>query len=144
MKTLLTLAALRLLIPISAAQDKDAKPCDLKTIEKAKYCAKCDQIDPKVDDKGLCDGQKVTEVDVCVKTCYACTGCKKKSPVDEACCKGCVKEKTVVKSRVVFQCEGCGALGEKEGDCAKDECAKAGKKIKKTCAKSGECPHIGE
>lgn len=140
-----------LALPLSA-QDMgveavdDEKPCDLKTIEKTKYCESCDAIDPKCDDKGECKGcgGGVTEVDVCVKSYCKCSACKNPCEGDKPCCKDATCETVTIKARIVFLCEGCGMSGDKEGDCAGDECKKAGKKVKKTCDNSGAWPHGGE
>lgn len=125
---------------------QDVKPCDLKKVEKAPYCETCDAIDPKLNDEGACascDGA-IAKIDVCVKTYFVCAGCDHKMAEEKACCEGKKFEKAVAKCRIVFRCEGCGSAGEADGaDCWDEECNKAGKKVKRTCADTGHWPHGG-
>lgn len=141
MRRLVSTLALGLFIgSVSAAVDD--KPCDLSNLKAAPYCGKCHTIDPKVDMDGKCCGSELKEVWACVKTCFECSGCHKLMVKDESCCKGMKNEGKTVKALIVYKCEGCGATAEKEGNCANAKCKAAGKKIKKTCEKSGTCPHI--
>lgn len=154
MKSLLTVAFAFTFAGAVAAQGDHAKhagahkdaPCDLKTVEKTPFCAKCKTIDPKVDDKGECCGGKPESVEVCVKTTFSCGKCSKPCAEDKGCCEGAECAKTVTKCRVVVKCEGCGMESKdgKESDCGMEECKKAGKKCKKTCENSGHWPHGGE
>lgn len=72
-------AGLLVLGTAGIAQERGAgaksNDCDLKTLEKGKYCAKCDKLLEKDDcDKdGKCKtcSEKPVEVEVCVKKFYA-------------------------------------------------------------------------
>lgn len=142
MCTIVGVLALSLMGPL---QDAD-QPCDLKEVKQEPYCSICKTLDPKVDDKGLCEGCGVTplKVDVCIKVHFVCRGCDKKLAEDKACCGDGGNEKVTTKARVVLRCEACGLAGKIEGDdCTAPECKVAGKKIRRTCDLSGTWPHGG-
>lgn len=57
---------------LAAAQDKPSKGCDVKTVEKGKWCEGCkelleDKDIEKAQHKGKDETHTVVEVDVCVK-----------------------------------------------------------------------------
>jgi hypothetical protein len=131
-----------LLRPRTEAREPGA--CDQKTIQKAKYCMTCKVIDPRVNEEGLCCEAKPAEVEICVKAYYVCSECKKKSCEEKECCKDATVSKVVIKSRLLIRCEECGAAGAAEGECANEKCKELGKRMKKTCDRSGLWPHGGE
>lgn len=45
------------------------------TLEKATYCPSCKEIDPQLDDLGLCCGGKPELIDVRVQTVFICSHC---------------------------------------------------------------------
>ena len=128
---------------------KEGKPCDLKVLAKSGTCEECkhlcggDNCDRNKD--GTCSKckKKSKECDICIKMLYTCATCGKQAHEQAKCC-GHGTKGTKVRARIIFKCEGCGAVAEKEGDCDKEDCKKAGKKIKKTCDESGKFPHGGE
>ncbi len=111
-RVLLSVAALGLVAATAAG------PCDLKKLEKGWFDVKCDKLVEKPE------------------KCVVCQELPRETMV-------CVKESggKLDKARVLFKCEGCGKEGEKEGSCTKEACKDAGKKVVKTCSKSGKEPH---
>ncbi|MBI2931367.1 MAG: hypothetical protein HYY16_06925 [Planctomycetes bacterium] len=140
-----TLLALAMAVGVRA-QDK-AKDCDLKTIETGVWCPDCKcfcgDTDCALDEKGNCTkcGEAPEKVEICVKTVYSCA-CGHQSLEAGTHCEE-EMQPTRVKALVVYKCEGCGATLDKDGACTAEACAKAGKKAKKVCDKSGTWPHGG-
>ena len=74
------LATAGLLAGPACSQDRTKKAatgdCDLKSLEKAKWCPKCDKVLEAADvdkdgkHKGDC-GEKAKEIELCVKKCYS-------------------------------------------------------------------------
>jgi hypothetical protein len=77
-KALTVLTAMVAVALVAGAQDRGGKKppeCDLKSVEPAKWCEKCDKILEKGDiekdkHKGDCGGD-VKNIELCVKKCWA-------------------------------------------------------------------------
>lgn len=139
--------ALALLLAAWAGPDQEkgsrqGGPCDLKMIQMVPYCTTCKTVDPQLDPDGQHCGARPKDVEVCLKTYTECTKCSSKNLEDIACCADAKKEKRTDKSLVLYRCEGCGMKGEREGPCIGESCIKAGKKVKRSCEKSGTFPHV--
>ena len=76
------LATAGLLAAPASSQDRNPKKaatgdCDLKSLEKAKWCAKCDKVLEKddIDKDGKCKkegcGEKAKDIELCVKKCFS-------------------------------------------------------------------------
>lgn len=137
-KTLLIIILSLIIIPLIAISTlgkgnrKKEKKCDLKKIEKAYWCEKCDNL-ISVNNK----------VDICVKTGYACKNCNKES-FRKVKCSGCKQEmeKITVKCRVNYKCKSCDYTQDKPGKCQQDKEAKCyGKPLIRICSNSGTFPH---
>ena len=122
----------------------DDPACDMKTPGTAKVCSNCEEINPKADEEGGCCGQAPNPREVCIKTYYECSTCFKKQFEDTPCCEGSTNKKFVIRAIIRLKCEGCGAVGRREGDCISKVCRAAGKKVRKFCDQSGTWPHGGK
>lgn len=129
-----------LLLCIAACCGQD---CDLRFVEIAKFCERCTTIDPKLDEKGRCCEIAPKFVEVCVKTFYECRKCGKQSLADMPCCPDAGIDKRTSKSMLIFRCEGCRAVGTGEAACLSGNCASEGRRLRRTCLKSGTFPHVG-
>jgi hypothetical protein len=125
-----------------------AAPCDLKKVQDGFYCKDCDQVIDEEScakcnaDKDEMAKTKADKCQVCVKVYFECEKDQSHSWAAGKCkCGADMVEKTD-KARVIFACESCKKQGEKEGACDDAECAKAGKKVVRTCSKSGTYPHV--
>jgi hypothetical protein len=123
---------------------KAGDPCDLHEIDRAPFCTVCRTVDPPVARNGTCCGRKPELTEVCVKVCFICEVCGRRRLVDGPCCRGARIIRIEVKSPLVFRCDGCGALGTAEGECANPSCRQEGFRIQKCCVDSGRWPHGGE
>ena len=118
-------------------------PCDVKVTERKTWCEKCVAFIPRADVRGgACpkDKASVKQVDVCVKNLYVAkchpttTGLK---PV--VCCGITYDKGTEDVAKVFWQCDGCKEKAAVRDFKHLDSCP--GKKVVKTCEKSGTAPH---
>ena len=138
---MMTLLTWLLLLPAFGRQE-DPKACDLRDVEIAKYCERCRTLAPKVDERGRCCELVPRFVEACVKTFFECGKCGKQSRSDAPCCPDGEMEKRTSKSMLIYRCEGCGAIGRGEAACISPSCAIEGRRIRRTCLKSGTFPHV--
>jgi hypothetical protein len=68
-----------------------------ETLEQALYCEGCKQIDPVLNELGLCCNQKPLLIDVSVRTVYVCQECGRTVPGPE-CCPGGSLTKSLKKT----------------------------------------------
>jgi|GEM_PF-4867354 len=127
--------------------------CDLKKIEKGKYCETCAKLREKEE---LKDGwnckdcsNKVKECELCIKEYWECPKCKATAFKEGVCAAdGCKSEKVKLekrfsKCRVLFRCKGtCMATSDTKKKCDNKECSAKGKEFEKSCEESGRPPHV--
>jgi hypothetical protein len=129
------------------AEKQASAPCDLATIEDAIWCPKCKKPREKeqLDGDKCKDCQTPTEkLKVCVKKWIPRCGMHNQQPHLECCCKSkkcCIPE--ILKSPLVFKCQGCGQTAREEDKIVHDAKPHE-KKVVRTCEASGTRPHGGE
>ena len=121
--------------------------CDLATIKSFDYCPECRVLVEKeaLNSKGQhadC-GKMPIKADFCVKTYYLCEACGARSDQPGKCatCKTDLKSH-LSKSKIVFLCKSCGARADQAKVCDVAGCEGKGKPYVKTCAESGNPPHV--
>lgn len=117
-----------------------------EVVEKAGKCPHCEgKVVEKVSGKDVCPVcyGAVVDVEVCVKDYYECPECEATSTKPGKCAE-CEKDlvKKTSKALVDYVCEECGHTSHKPGTCPDKDCEAKGKKLTRTCEKSGEFPHV--
>ena len=128
--------------------------CDLKKLEKGKYCETCGKLCEKEDlqeDAWTCKAcaQRVKVCDVCVKEYWECPECKGTAFKEGTCAtEGCKSkriklEKKLSKARMIWRCRGtCMQIADAKKSCGNPECSHKGKDYEYTCSESGRPPHV--
>ena len=160
MTKLTTLAAALALVALLAApalsQDRmggkaAATECDLKTVEKAKWCEKCDKvlgasdIDKDGKHKGDCNG-KAKDIELCIKKHFCCEQCGVDVNKAGTCPCGKKFEEKNESCKVIYICTGCEGRSPVAADIKHDEDkhkeSKKAKAAKRTCEESGNGRHV--
>jgi hypothetical protein len=68
-----------------------------ETLEQALYCDGCKEVDPILNDLGLCCNQKPLLIDVSVRTVYVCEACGQTVSTPD-CCAGAKLTKSLKKT----------------------------------------------
>jgi len=120
---------------------------DCETISKtAGQCDGCEEpLKKKKSGKDVCKQCLVKPVpaEACRKTYYACPDCEMRSAAAGTCedCETALVER-VSLALVTYACPTCGDSRLQAGKCEDEECKHFGKPLVRTCAASGEYPHV--
>lgn len=122
---------------------------DCETISKtAGRCEACEEpLEKKKSEKDVCKQclVKPAQVEACRKVYYECPDCETTSAIPGSCedCETAFKEK-VSLALVTHECPTCGDSRLQAGKCEDEDCKHFGKPLVRTCAASGEHPHVAK
>jgi len=133
-------------------------PCDLKKLEPAPWCEKCDKVREKAEIKeGRCAVEgcdtKLKKIELCVRALFVCAcggdGCCRVEQEKPGKCRcGVPLADKSDRARVLWVCEGCEAKhpvkDEVKHDAEKHKDPAVKNTLKKTCEKSGRGVHFGK
>jgi hypothetical protein len=111
-------------------------------------CEACEEpLQKKKSEKDVCSQclVKPAQVEACRKIYYECPDCEMTNAIPGACedCETALKEK-VSLALVTYDCPKCGDSRLRAGKCEDEDCKQFGKPLVRTCAASGEHPHVAK